>query len=215
LDEIGEMPLALQPKLLRVLQEKAVRSLGCVEEVAVNMRVVAATNQDLLEAMQAGRFRTDLYFRLSDVVLTVPPLRARRQDIAPMAHYFLKRYGREFNRPAVQGFSQDALAWLCAQEWRANNARELSRTVKRAVLFCDGTQIELSHLAVPAWQKSSTVREELGGFERDKLKGAFERTGGNLSAAARLLGMKRSTFYDHAVRLGLHGDGAGQILNRL
>jgi two-component system NtrC family response regulator len=215
LDEIGEMPLALQPKLLRVLQEKAVRSLGCVEEVAVNMRVVAATNQDLLEAMQAGRFRTDLYFRLSDVVLTVPPLRARRQDIAPMAHYFLKRYGREFNRPAVQGFSQDALAWLCAQEWRANNARELSRTVKRAVLFCDGTQIELSHLAVPAWQKSSTVREELGGFERDKLKGALERTGGNLSAAARLLGMKRSTFYDHAVRLGLHGDGAGQILNRL
>jgi transcriptional regulator with PAS, ATPase and Fis domain len=115
LDEIGEMPLALQPKLLRVLQEKAVRSLGCVEEVAVNMRVVAATNQDLLEAMQAGRFRADLYFRLSDVVLTVPPLRARRQDIAPMAHYFLKRYGREFNRPAVQGFSQGALAWLCAQ----------------------------------------------------------------------------------------------------
>ena len=207
LDEIGEMPLALQPKLLRVLQEKAVRPLGFTEEIPINTRVIAATNQDLSVARQIDKFRTDLYFRLSDVVLTVPPLRSRRQDIEPMAKYFLHRYSIEFKRDTVKKFSHQALAWLCAQDWRANNVRELSRAIKRAVIFCDETEIDLNHLDLTTEKSTVMLHQELKVFERNQIEVALEQTNGNLSAAARLMGVKRSTFYDHAVRLGLRGAG--------
>ena len=109
LDEVGELPLPLQPKLLRVLQERAVRPLGRSEETAIDVRIVAATNRDLTDAVRDGSFRLDLYYRLADYVISVPPLRQRRQDIAPLSHHFLDRYRIEFGREHVIGFAQDAL----------------------------------------------------------------------------------------------------------
>jgi len=202
LDEVGELPLALQPKLLRVLQEKAYRPVGTCRERAADVRVVAASNRDLEDAVEAGAFRADLYFRLAEYVVRVPPLRQRRQDILPLARHFLRQFRREYGRPEVRRLAPGAEAWLLAQDWAASNVRELSVALKRGVLRCDGDCVAAAHLRreIPHPRPRRAPRP---GCDRAALAAALERTGGNLAAAARLLDMKRSTLFDWTRRLGL------------
>ena len=204
LDEIGEMPLCLQPKLLRVLQERAVRPLGERGETSVDLRVVAASNRDLVAGMAEGTFRADLYYRLADYVITIPPLRERRQDIPRLSHHFLEIYREEFCRPHVRGLSDEALMWLQSRDWGTSNVRELSVALKRAVLRCDDPVIGLEHLPPDPDPTAGSLQQRLNLCERAEVEAALESTQGNLAAAARLLGMKRSTLFDRLRRLGIH-----------
>ena len=204
LDEVGELPAACQAKLLRVLEERRVRPVGGAEEVPLDVRVVSATNQELSEAMEEGRFRTDLYYRLADYVVPIPPLRQRRGDIPALARHFLDLFRERFGRRHIRSLSDGALSWLKGQDWRANNVRELNVVIKRVVLECDDPVITPEHL----WACS---RHEVWGDrappqpvdEVRLLSQALERCDGNISAAARLLGMKRSTLYDRLRRYRL------------
>jgi DNA-binding NtrC family response regulator len=146
LDEVGEMPLALQTKLLRALQERRYRRVGGLTDVAVDVRVVAATNRDLRAEVAAGRFRQDLYFRLKVVGLQVPALRERREDILPLAEHLLKRLGPELGRPAV-ALAADARAALLAYAW-PGNVRELANAIERAVITADGAEIRAADLVL-------------------------------------------------------------------
>jgi transcriptional regulator with GAF, ATPase, and Fis domain len=202
LDEVGELPAHLQPKLLRVLQERVVRPLGGCDEVPVDVRVVSATNRDLDAAMGHETFRRDLYYRLADFVLDLPPLRQRRQDIVQLARHFLRLYRDQYDRPHIDSLSEGAGAWLCRCDWRANNVRELSVVMKRAVLFCDGPLLTAQHLW-SAMSHSHTQPEPESMDERAQLEAAMQQAGGNLSAAARQLGMKRSTLHDRLRRHGI------------
>jgi transcriptional regulator with GAF, ATPase, and Fis domain len=192
LDEVGELPLAFQPKLLRALQEKSVRRLGDSREQPVDLRVVAATNADLRAAMEVGRFRPDLYYRLAEFPIRIPPLRHRRQDIVPLAQHFLARHAAEFGRPPVR-LTLRAQRWLASQDWQANNARQLSVALKQAVLRFRSAELDLEHLVA--------THSEPGYLEE-----ALDRSRGNIAAAARQLGMKRSTLFDQLDRLGLLAD---------
>ncbi len=205
LDEIGELPLSLQAKLLRVLQERTVRPLGAIEEKQVDVQVVSATNRDLAGCVQEQLFRQDLYFRLGEYVIEVPPLRHRRQDIVPLAHYFAHQYGSELQRCPVQ-FTREAERWLHARDWSANNVRELSLCVKRAMLRCDGGLLGVPELVQSELGSAATFvlhKPERSDLGEQQLRETLERTEGNISAAARLLGMKRSTLFDRLTRLGL------------
>jgi transcriptional regulator with GAF, ATPase, and Fis domain len=206
LDEVGELPLSLQAKLLRVLQERTVRPLGAREEMQVDVQVVSATNRDLAGCVQEQLFRQDLYFRLGEYVIEVPPLRRRRQDIVPLAHYFAQQYGSELQRCPAQ-FTREAERWLHARDWSANNVRELSLCVKRAMLRCDDGLLGVPELVQSELGSAAAFilspkpkRSDLG---EQQLRETLERTEGNISAAARLLGMKRSTLFDRLTRLGL------------
>ncbi len=205
LDEVGELPAVCQPKLLRVLEERRVRPVGGAEEVPVDVRVVSATNRELSQAMEEGRFRTDLYYRLADYVVSVPPLRQRRADIPELARHFLGHFRKRFGRHHIQSLSEGALCWLKSHDWRANNVRELNVVIKRVVLECDDPVITPEHL----W--ASCSRHEVWGNrapaqpvdEGRRLSQALERCDGNIAATARLLGMKRSTLYDRLRRHGI------------
>ncbi len=201
LDEIGELSPQLQPKLMRVLQERAIRPLGSTRESPIDVRVVAATNRDLDGAIADGSFRLDLYFRLADFVISVPPLRQRRQEVAPLAEHFCALYKGEFERHHIVGLSAHAISWLQRRDWSLNNVRELSVALKGAVLMCDGPLVEVCHLEEVT--ASMPGAERAGEIEPDHLRDALMRTEGNISAAARMLGMKRSTLFDRLTKLGL------------
>jgi two-component system NtrC family response regulator len=210
LDEIGELPLRLQPKLLRALQERAVRPVGGCEEVPVDVRVVSATNRDLGADMASSRFRRDLYYRLADFVIRLPPLRERRGDIRQLADHFLQLYRQQLDRTHIDTLGAGASAWLSRCDWRGNNVRELSVVMKRAVLLCDGPVLTAQHLwsAMSRDEPDSSQQPPDITDERARLKAAMQLTGGNLSAAARHLGMKRSTLHDrlqrHGIRRAVH-----------
>ena len=203
LDEIGELPLAMQPKLLRILQENTVRRLGEYTEREVNVRVVAATNQDLNQAMDEGWFRPDLYYRLADYPIHIPPLRQRRQDIAPLARHFLRQYRQEFGKPEIRYLSDRVIARLEAHDWAQNNVRELSRALKQAMLVCDGSVIKPEHLSLPEPVRRPSFRTQLQHLERQQLEETLARTSGNITAAARQLGLSRSTLFDRLKKLGI------------
>ena len=205
LDEVGELPLSLQAKLLRVLQERSIRPLGASEEREVDVRIVCATNRDLAGCVQEQLFRLDLYFRLAEYVLEIPPLRERRQDIVPLARYFAGQYGSQLRR-CQACFTPEAERWLQARDWSANNVRELSLCVKRALLRSDGGLLGVPELirsdlgSASKYELYKPSRSDLG---EDHLRETMARTEGNISAAARLLGMKRSTLFDRLTKLGL------------
>jgi DNA-binding NtrC family response regulator len=203
LDEIGDLPLDLQPKLLRVLQEKTVRRLGEAHERPVETRLLCATHHDLKDAMSRQLFRIDLYFRLAEYELAVPPLRQRRQDIMPLARHFLALLSRDFGKPNIDGFSPQASAWLRRNDWAENNVRQLSLVIKRAIVRCCSDRIELEHLCQIA-TRPAPYRQRQRNAERQYLRLALEATHGNIAAAARILGMKRSTFFDRLIKYGLH-----------
>ncbi len=195
LDEIGELSPAIQVKLLRVLQERTVERLGSNEPIPLRVRLVAATNRNLEELVRQGRFREDLYYRLNVVHIHLPPLRERREDIVPLAEYFLQRYRRELHKP-VEGFTREALYALLEYPW-PGNIRELQNVIERAVVLTRHSLITPEDLALPAMGTASQNLEHrvptLEEVERAHIQRVLALTGGNLSEAARLLGIHRNT----------------------
>jgi two-component system response regulator HydG len=210
LDEIGEMPVSLQPKLLRALQERRVRPLGGTAEVAVDVRVVAATNRDLTEAVHRNVFREDLLFRLDVVRIVVPPLRERRQDVAILADYFLDRGGSR-GRHRIEGLTQRAREALTAYDW-PGNVRELENSMERACALARGAVIDLEDLPdnIRAFKPSSIVIADgapesfvmWDELERRYVLKVIETCRGNKSEAARILGIDRRTLYRKLERWG-------------
>ena len=206
LDEIGDLPLALQAKLLRFLQQRAIERLGGREEIPVDVRVVCATHQDLKALIAQGRFREDLFYRLAEIVVNVPPLRGRAGDAALLAHAFVHKFAAEQKRGAMT-LTAEAIRAIETQPW-SGNVRELENVVKRAVIMADSATISVADLDLRldnATQGAETlnlreVREEA---ERLAVIKAMGRADGNMSKAAEWLGISRPTLYDLINRFGL------------
>ncbi len=206
LDEIGDMPLALQSKLLRFLQAKVIERVGGRHEIPVDVRIVAATNQDLQQLIKEQKFRQDLYYRLSEVTIKVPALRDRPGDISALAQAFLSKFGSSA-RVAKHGFTDDAIAALLAYEW-PGNVRELENKVKVACLLGDESQVSARVLSLGAQaseQLPLNLKEMRNRAERDAIDRAMSVTNGNISRAAELLGVTRPTLYDLLARHGRSG----------
>jgi DNA-binding NtrC family response regulator len=196
LDEIGEMPMALQPKLLRVLQEREIDRLGDTRSLPVNVRVIATTNRSLRERVAAGQFRSDLYYRLNVVPLTIPPLRERREDIVPMALYFLKKHDVA-GRFGTKSISSELLAQMKAYDW-PGNARELENFVRRALALCTGTtllpqSIESCGESTPMSGAGVSSGLTLQTVERQLLEKTLQATGGNRTRTAKMMGVSLRT----------------------
>jgi two-component system response regulator PilR (NtrC family) len=218
LDEVGELPLNLQVKLLRVLQERKVRSVGASAESSVDVRILAATNRNVEDDVKSGKFRQDLYYRLNIIRIEVPPLRERREDIADLAEFFLKRCSEEHDKEA-RGFSQDALRALDAYAF-PGNVRELENIVERAVTLSSTPVIGLGDL--PFEISGATARptpalsilpdqgcqldDVLGELERRLILQAIERADGARVVAAKLLGVSLRSLRYRLQKLSM-GDG--------
>ena len=207
LDEIGDMPLPLQAKLLRFLQDRRIERVGGRQEIAVDVRIVCATNQELQRAIAEQRFREDLFFRISEVTVQIPPLRDRRADAVVLAHAFLRRAGAAAGKPK-RGFTDEAIAAIEAHRW-PGNVRELENKVRSAVILAEGPLItpEDLVLATPlqggAAPTPFNLREVRGQAERAAISRALSVAGDNVSRAAELLGVTRPTLYDLMQRYGL------------
>jgi DNA-binding NtrC family response regulator len=216
LDEIGDMPLEMQARLLRTLQERSIRRVGGSAEIPVNVRVVSATNRDLPSAIAEGRFREDLYYRLNAFTIQLPPLRERPEDIPALAQSFLRRFAREMQKP-VEGFSPEALALLRSHPF-PGNCRELGNVIERAVILCqtrriapddllfspsprkpdsasqEGPELSSAPLCVDLSQALAVVPEadlSLSAVEAGAIREALRRCAGNRGEAARILGLSR------------------------
>jgi two-component system NtrC family response regulator len=197
LDEIGDVPLPMQVKLLRFLQDQIVERIGGRKPVQVDVRIVCATNQDLDRMMAEGRFREDLYYRLNEVTVQVPPLRERLGDAVVLANFFLRRFASEYGR-SVRGFAPAALAAINDHRW-PGNVRELENRVKRAVVMADRPLLSAADLGLSARGEASHslgIRAARARAEREVLQLALVQAGSNLSKAAKLLGISRPTLYD-------------------
>jgi transcriptional regulator with PAS, ATPase and Fis domain len=205
------MPLGLQPKLLRVLQERTVRPVGGHAEVPIDVRVVASTNRDLESAIEEGRFRQDLYYRINVVNIPLPPLRARGGDILPLAQHFLLHFARRADK-GVSGIAASAAEKLLAYVW-PGNVRELQNAIERAVALTRFEQITVddlpekirdfrrSHVLIASDDPSELV--PLEEVERRYLSRVMEAVRGNKTAAARILGVDRKRLYRMLARLEL------------
>ncbi len=213
LDEIGDMGLGIQAKLLRFLQEHALERLGGSGSIPVDVRVMAATNRDLLDLVRQGKFREDLYYRLNVVSLRVPALRERTQDIPLLVEHFLEMYNRAFNKDV--SISREAMEVLIGCKW-PGNVRELENTIQRAVVLCKGGMIspELFPEALrgsPALEQQPPaglepaldLNQHLERLERELICQALSRTGWRRQEAAQLLGITRQTLHNKMVRYGL------------
>ena len=207
LDEIGDLPHSLQAKLLRFLQERTVERLGGRQEIPVDVRVVCATHQDLKTLIKEGRFREDLYYRLAEIVVTIPPLRARVGDAALLAHAFLRRFAAEQRRNGLS-FSDDAIRAIEAHAW-PGNVRELLNAIKRASIMADTDRLSCDDLGLPIPPANSAERSDLDlravreAAERQAIIAALARANGNIVKASEILGVSRPTLYDLMRRLAI------------
>lgn len=230
LDEIGEIPIEMQVKLLRALQESEFERVGGVKTIQVDVRLIVATNRDLQEEVEAGRFREDLYYRLAVVPISLPPLRDRRSDIPLLAEHFLEKYNKRLNK-RIEGLAPDAMALLCGWSY-PGNIRELENLMERMVLFADGPLIQVDDLPenlrrgvptpaagapaepsaaqqapalqeLPAASMKEIVRGAAAALERDLIVRALEETGGNVTQAARRLQISRKSLQNKMKEFGL------------
>jgi DNA-binding NtrC family response regulator len=203
LDEIANLSLSQQSRILRVLQTGELERVGDSRTRKVDVRVLAATNADLRAEVSTGRFREDLLFRLNTIEIALPPLRERPEDIAPLAQYFLTRYGAKY-RSAAKGFSAAALAALTGYAW-PGNVRELDHSVERATLMARDSMVEVQDLGLarPGAPASGDRQRTLDDVERDAIRAALAEHGGNVQQAARALGLSRSALYRRIERYGL------------
>ena len=201
LDEVGDLPMPLQAKLLRFLQERVIERVGGRTEIAVDVRIVCATHQNLKDLAAAGRFREDLYYRLSEIVVTIPPLRDRVGDAALLAHFFKNKFSQKEGRSSLN-FSAEALDQVEAYAW-PGNVREMENCIKRAVIMVDGSQIgpdDLGLNAVPLIDEPLNLRQVRDEAEQRAIVKALARVDGNVAKAAELLGISRPTLYDLMTR---------------
>ena len=197
LDEISEMPLDTQSKLLRVLQEKEVRPVGGRVSYKTDVRIIAATNRHVEEAIKEGKLREDLYYRISAILLHLPPLRERREDVLPLARAFLKRFASQADRPLTD-FTAAATDLLRKYDW-PGNVRQLQNEVQRAVLMCDDKFVDVHDLSVNATAAAETNDQNLTlmeAMERNKIVEVLRETRGNKLETARRLGIGRQTLYN-------------------
>lgn len=205
LDEIGDLPLPLQAKLLRFLQERVIERVGGRQEIPVDVRIVCATHKDLKTLVKEGLFREDLYYRLAEIVVNIPPLRARTGDAVLLAHALVRRFAHEHKSGALS-LGEDAVRAIESYGW-PGNVRELENCIKRAVIMAEGKQLTRHDIgldAVPAEQAESfdlrSVREEA---EKRAVIAVLARTNGNVVRAAEMLAVSRPTLYDLMHRFGL------------
>ena len=221
LDEIGELPLSIQSKLLRVLEEQKFERVGGTQEIEVNVRILTATNKDLHVAVAAKTFREDLYFRISAVPITIPPLRERGDDVLLLAEYFLERFRREFRKPALE-FTTDALEQLRLYPW-PGNVRELQNAIERAAILANGTQIDVPGLQLPTakpqpaelpqgmldegfqWDGplDEVSQRAVEHVERFKIQNALSESKWNKTRAADKLGVSYKTLLNKIRTLGI------------
>jgi two-component system NtrC family response regulator len=207
LDEIGELPAALQVKLLRFLQEKRFQRVGGRQEIHSDARVIAATNVNLQESVANGKFREDLYFRLAVVVIKVPSLRERGDDVSLIAKEFLHRYGVQHGKVRLT-FAPDALRALHLHLW-PGNVRELQNRLQRAIIMADGKRVTAGDLELTDALNGlppQTLKEARESVERDLVQDALRRHGGKISSAAIELGISRPTLYELMDKLGIARD---------
>ncbi|MBI3610606.1 MAG: sigma-54-dependent Fis family transcriptional regulator [Nitrospirae bacterium] len=214
LDEVGEMPMGMQAKILRVLQEREIERIGGAKPVPVNIRIIAATNKDLAQAVAAGSFREDLFFRLNVVNIHLPPLRERPEDIPALADYFFRVYGEKFKRKATR-LGDQIRAWLVRQRW-PGNVRELENVIQRAVVLTDGDVLDLNDLRdamqpvggigqeqIPAGDLRSQRERVSSDIEKKLIEQALAEEKDHRSAAAKRLGISRKHLYNKMKKYGL------------
>jgi len=210
LDEIGDLPHSLQAKLLRFLQERRIERLGGRQEIPIDVRVVCATHQDLKALIKEGRFREDLYYRLAEIVVEIPPLRARQGDSVLLAQAFLRRFAQEQRRGSMS-FSDDAIIAIESHAW-PGNVRELLNAIKRATIMADSQRVQAADIGLAAMPADTgandttrdldlrTVREAA---ERQAIIAALARSNSNIAKASEILGVSRPTLYDLMHRLAI------------
>ena len=206
LDEVGDLPLPLQAKLLRFLQERVIERIGGRTEIPVDVRVVCATHRDLPELIQAGEFREDLYYRINEATIRVPPLRERQGDCLLLARAFLEKFAVQLKRP-VKGFTPQAIEAIESYPW-PGNVRELENRVKRAVIMAEATQVSLEDLELAQQegtgsQEPFNLREVREKAESQAILKALARTDGNVSKTSELLGVTRPTLYNLMKKYGI------------
>jgi two-component system NtrC family response regulator len=206
LDEIGDLPFSLQAKLLRFLQERTIERVGGRQEIAVDVRIVCATHQDLNALSKENRFREDLYYRLAEIVIRIPPLRTRVGDAALLAHAFVRRFAQEQKRPSMT-LRDDAVRAIEQYAW-PGNIRELENCIKRAVIMAESSQISSEDVGLAETlpgeiDRSLDLRSIRDNADKQAIITALGRVNGNMAKAAELLGVTRPTLYDLMYRLGL------------
>ena len=206
LDEIGDLPMPLQAKLLRFIQERSIERVGGRTEIPVDVRIVCATHQDLGALVKEGRFREDLYYRLAEIVINIPPLRERIGDAALLAHAFVRRFAHEQNRNSLS-LSEEAVRAIETHSW-PGNVRELASCMRRAAIMADGNQVTSADLGLKAAENGEDadafdLRTARDATERRTILAALGRVNGNIAKAADLLGVSRPTLYDLMHRLNL------------
>jgi two-component system, NtrC family, response regulator len=216
LDEIGELPPAIQVKLLRFLQEQRLQRVGGREEIQIDTRIVAATNADLKQLIDNGKFREDLYFRLAVVTIRLLPLRERGEDIVFLAHEFLQSYAAQSSRTKLL-FAPDALRAIIRYSW-PGNVRELQNRVKRGVIMTSGSRVTAKDLELAQGQNgaastATTLREAREQVEREMVEQALKRNSGRITAAAADLGISRPTLYELIEKLGIAKERTNTNIN--
>ena len=206
LDEIGDLPLPLQAKLLRFLQERVIERLGGRQEIPVDVRIVCATHQDLKSQISEGNFREDLYYRLAEIVVPIPPLRERQGDAALLAHALVHKFANEQKRGSMT-LGDDAVRAIEAHSW-PGNVRELENCIKRAVIMADGSRISHEDIGLNTPESADELefidlRKVRDDAERQAVVTALSRANGNLLRTSEILGVSRPTLYDLIHRLGL------------
>jgi two-component system response regulator PilR (NtrC family) len=212
LDEVSEIPLHLQVKLLRTIEQREITPVGMTDAIKIDVRIIAATNRDLREEMEKGKFREDLFYRLNVVEIHLPSLSDRPDDVPLLAQHFLDIYRKQMGRP-IKGFSNEAMQALIRHSWKGE-VRELENIVERAVIFCDGDMITLEHLpehARPAGatlsfelpKKDQSLREAVKDFERRYISEILGQKGGNKESAAQALSISLSSLYRKMDELGI------------
>jgi DNA-binding NtrC family response regulator len=211
-DEIGELTPEVQVRLLRVLEQKTLTRVGETVEIPVDVRVIAATNRDLQKEMEADRFRTDLFYRISMMPITLPPLRERREDIVALATHFVEKYGRELRKP-IKLITTEALSKLEAYAW-PGNVRELSNVIQRAIILSTGDTITADLIPLGEQSSSSDTFPDLSRlpfkdaqlrFEKKYFEDLLSRAQGNKTQAAELAKIDRTVLYEHLKKLNLPG----------
>ncbi|NNJ98274.1 MAG: PEP-CTERM-box response regulator transcription factor [Gammaproteobacteria bacterium] len=204
LDEMGDLPLPLQAKLLRFLQERVIERVGGHEPIAVNTRVVCATHQNLRQRIENGEFREDLFYRISEIPLEIPPLREREGDIIVLARFFFEKFNEDHGRK-LRGFNKEALAAMESYGW-PGNVRELQNRIKRAVIMADGKQLTAADLELDKTSVENmnfNLRELREKVERQAIMRALSHVDGKVAPAAELLGVSRPTLYDLIKKLNI------------
>jgi len=215
MDEVGEFPPHLQVKLLRFLEDKRVERLGGREQIQVDVRVLAATNTEMTQALRSGRFREDLYYRLAVVRISMPPLREREGDIPLLARAFLQRYSSQ-NKSRIDGFTPKAMQALQTHTW-SGNVRELENRIKRAVILAEGTKVTPQDLELTspyAKYERQSLREAREALDTELIQRGLSRNRGNLTRTATDLGISRPTLYELMDKLGIKRSQSPSAMNK-